>query len=148
METTKVDQLTDLILAVFQLNGALTDWGNNFVASEGLSSTRWRMLGALALADQPLTTPQIAALMGVTRQGAQKQLNLLIQKKLVEVYPNPMHKRSPLYALSPNGQNTFNIINRRWRIYASQTASLFKREDLDIVMEVLTALIDVHVPNR
>ncbi|MCP6730565.1 MarR family winged helix-turn-helix transcriptional regulator [Bacillus subtilis] len=148
MEHTKADQLADLILAVFQLNGVLTDWGDDFVALEGLSSTRWRMLGALALANQSLTTPQIAARMGVTRQGAQKQLNLLIQKKLVEVHPNPMHKRSPLYALTPNGQNTFNTINRRWRIHASQTASLFNSDDLDTVVKVLTALIDVHVPKR
>ncbi len=61
MPRVKAIQLSNLVLAVFRLNGALTDWGNNFVAPEGLSSARWQMLGAVAIAGRSLTVPQIAA---------------------------------------------------------------------------------------
>ncbi|WP_246483558.1 hypothetical protein [Paenacidovorax monticola] len=45
MRKTKADQLTDVVLTLFQLNGALVDWGDGFVAPEGLTSARWQMLG-------------------------------------------------------------------------------------------------------
>lgn len=144
MERTKADQLAALILTVFQLNGVMSDWGDDFATSEGLSSARWKMLGALALADQPLTAPQIAVRMGVTRQGAQKQLNLLVQTNLIEARPNPMHMRSPLYALTQSGRNAFNAIDERWTIHASQAASSFSAADLNTALKVLTALVDVH----
>jgi hypothetical protein len=50
MNPTKEERLTGVILTLFQLNGALLDWGDVFVAPEALTSARWQMLGALALA--------------------------------------------------------------------------------------------------
>ena len=69
--------ITQLTLTVFRLNGMLLHWGDQVVEPLGLTSARWQMLGALALASTPLTAPQVGEAMGVTRQGAQKQLNLL-----------------------------------------------------------------------
>ena len=89
MKQNKSDILTDLVLAVFRLNGAMINWGDDFSASAGLSSARWQMLGAIALAERPLSAPQIAERMGVTRQGAQKQLNLLAEAGLIELIANP-----------------------------------------------------------
>ena len=68
-------------------------WGDAFVGPFGLTSARWQMLGALAFSEVPLTAPQIADRMGVTRQGAQKQLNLLREAHLVQTLPNPGHRR-------------------------------------------------------
>jgi len=42
-------------------------------------------LGAIALAEEPQTAPQIAAAMGGTRQGVQKQLNLAVAEGLIEL---------------------------------------------------------------
>lgn len=146
MRRSKATQLTELVLSVFRLNGVLVDWGDDFAAPQGLSSARWQMLGALALADRPLTAPQVAARMGVTRQGAQKQLNLLVDADLVEVRPNPMHKRSPLYALTARGHAAFDAIDQRWRSHAAQAASSFSATELDTAMTVMTALADLHAP--
>ncbi|PQA75940.1 MarR family winged helix-turn-helix transcriptional regulator [Rhodoferax sp. TS-BS-61-7] len=143
MRRTKADKFTDLVLTVFRVHGVLIDWGDDFAAQEELSSARWQMLGALALADHPLTTPQIAARMGVTRQGAQKQLNLLAESGLVETRPNPVHKRSPLYVLTAAGRAKFGAIDTRWKKYASRTAALFSASDLDRASEVLNILAEV-----
>lgn len=148
MNHTKEDLLADLILAVFRLNGLAADWGDEFVAQENLSSARWKMLGALALSDQPQTAPQIAARMGVTRQGAQKQLNMLIQAKLIELRPNPMHKSSPLYELTESGRITYNTIDERSKAHASQVATLFSAVDLKTTVKVLHSLIDVYGPTQ
>ena len=72
--------VTELTLAVFRLNGVLLHWGDKLVAPLGLTSARWQMLGAIALADTPPTAPQVGGVMGITRQGAQKQLNLLTEE--------------------------------------------------------------------
>lgn len=144
MRRTKAQQLTELILTVFRLNGALVDWGDDFSAPEGLTSARWQMLGALALAGQPLTAPQVAASMGVTRQGAQKQLNLLEQGGLVEARNNPQHKRSPLFALTPQGQRTYAVVDKHWGDHAAQMAAAFSSADLETTAKVLTELASMY----
>jgi hypothetical protein len=55
------------------VNGQLLAAGDRLVEDLNLTSARWQMLGAIALADSPHTAPQLAARMGVSRQGAQKQ---------------------------------------------------------------------------
>src|SRR5262245_4782769 len=86
--------LTDLILLIFRVNGQLLTAGDRLVEHLHLTSARWQMLGAIALSASPCTAPQVAAAMGVTRQGAQKQLNLLLKGGLVTAEPNPGHARS------------------------------------------------------
>ena len=123
-----VAALTDLTLTVFKLHGALLQWGDKLVDPLGLTSARWQVLGAIALAGVPLTAPQVGGAMGVTRQGAQKQLNLLLKLGLVEAGDNPAHQRSPLYALTARGRQLYDQAEERW---ASRAAALAR--------EVLTA---------
>ncbi|HYG45576.1 MAG TPA: helix-turn-helix domain-containing protein [Bordetella sp.] len=144
MAYTKADQLTSVALAVFRLNGLLLDWGDAFGRVHRLTSARWQMLGALALAARPLSAPQIAYTMGVTRQGAQKQLHLLVREALVEVRQNPMHKRSPLYTLTAQGQRVYGEIDKRWRQHVERLSKDFSASDLAVASRVLAALADTH----
>src|SRR4051812_41346084 len=89
MSMTKADQLTELVLTVFRVNGVLANWGDEFASVDGLSTARWQMLGAVAMSNELLTAPQIGYRMGVSRQGAQKQLNVLVQDGLMETRSNP-----------------------------------------------------------
>ncbi|MEN4919123.1 MarR family winged helix-turn-helix transcriptional regulator [Achromobacter spanius] len=118
-----VAALTELTLTVFRTHGALLQWGDKLVEPLGLTSARWQMLGALALAGQPLTAPQVGQAMGVTRQGAQKQLNLLAETGLVSSQANPAHRRSPLYALTPRGRQLYLKAEKLWAAEAAQLAS-------------------------
>lgn len=144
MARSKADQLTELVLNIFRANGALSAWGDNFASAERLSTARWQMLGSVALSQQPLTAPHLAARMGMTRQGAQKQLNLLVQEGLIEAQPNPMHRRSPHYQLTPQGRTVFNCIDRRWDKHAIEVASAFRSVDLETAIAVLDALATLH----
>ncbi len=116
---TTVQTLTDLTLTVFRLNGALLQWGDRLVEPLGLTSARWQMLGAIALARAPLSAPQVGESMGVSRQGAQKQLNLLVEQGLVESFANPAHRRSPLYRLTARGQHRYERAQALWRTRAA-----------------------------
>ncbi|WP_174423840.1 MarR family winged helix-turn-helix transcriptional regulator [Cupriavidus basilensis] len=144
MRIQKSEQLTSIVLSVFQLNGRLLAWGDSFVAPLGLTSARWQMLGALALAGKSLTAPQIAANMGVTRQGALKQLNLLADEGFIEARPNPMHKRSPLYVLTERGQRTYRTVDRQWREHAAKLATAFSAADLEAAARVVEGLAAMH----
>lgn len=144
MNPTKADKLTTITLSVFRLNGQFVEWGNHFSQPHGLTTARWQVLGAIALAPQPPNVPQIAATMGVTRQGVLKQINLLVDEGLVQPLPNPTHKRSPLYALTPIGQTTYDAIDDRWNKHVQKMAAGFTAVDLDAAVRVLSMLLQLY----
>ncbi|MGO1503310.1 MAG: MarR family winged helix-turn-helix transcriptional regulator [Marinobacter sp.] len=135
---------TATILQIFRTNGQMINWGDRFAAAFGLTSARWQMLGALALAPHPLTAPQMASNMGVSRQGAQKQLNMLLNERLVERQHNPSHKRSVLYQLTPDGQTLFQRINSDWNRHAAQIEQDFSAEQLTTALQVLNRIHELH----
>jgi DNA-binding MarR family transcriptional regulator len=142
--STAADQsLTDVALAVFRANGRLLEWGDRFAAPYALTSARWQVLGAIALAGDALTAPQVAAAMGMTRQGAQKQLNLLLADGLLVAQPNPQHRRSPLYRLSEPGAAVYAAIERDWSLASQQLAAAIPAEDLHAVRRTLDRLSDL-----
>jgi len=95
------------MLEIFRLNARLLEKGNQMVAPLGMTSARWQVLGAIALSGKAVSCPQIAAAMGITRQGAQKQLNLAYEDQLVAVQENPRNLRSPLYELTAAGRDAY-----------------------------------------
>src|ERR1700704_2902386 len=79
MKDERMDGLvTELILEVFRLNGRLLVAGDRLVADLGLTSARWQVLGAVALAAAPMPVAWIARNMGLTRQAVQRIVNELI----------------------------------------------------------------------
>lgn len=133
--------ITHLALTVFRLNGALLHWGDRLVEPLGLTSARWQMLGAIALADTALTAPQIGEAMGVTRQGAQKQLNLLLEQGLVASCPNPAHRRSPLYSLTQRGLDLYRQVDTLWKAHAREFAALIPVADARAAGRALDSML-------
>ncbi|QTD45099.1 MarR family winged helix-turn-helix transcriptional regulator [Ottowia testudinis] len=134
--------VTQLTLTVFRLNGVLLHWGDQLVAPLGLTSARWQMLGAIHLAATPLTAPQVGESMGVTRQGAQKQLNLLLEQGLVEARHNLAHRRSPLYVLTPQGVALYQKADALWAAQAAELAALIPAVKTRAATAVLEAMLD------
>src|SRR5687768_12576510 len=63
-------ELTQIVLAVFRLNGDFLAAADEIAAPAGLTAARWQVLGAVL--DAPRTVPEIARLMGLSRQGVQR----------------------------------------------------------------------------
>jgi len=139
-QKVEMDAVTQLTLAVFRLNGVLLHWGDGRVGPLGLTSARWQMLGALALSSTPLTAPQLGETMGVTRQGAQKQINLLLDQGLVEARPNPAHRRSPLYFLTPQGLALYQQADAMWICKVAELATLIPPDQVRAAVMALDAL--------
>lgn len=132
--------MSETVVALFQANGKMLEWGDAFTAPFGLTSARWQILGAIALVGQKQTAPQIAEQMGVSRQGAQKQLNLLVEDGLIEKLPNPSHQRSPHYRLTDNGGVLFERVNQAWEAHASKAGDAFSAQDLETTLRTLNLI--------
>lgn len=135
-----VDVLTEIILSVFRLNAQLLEQGDRLVQPLRLTSARWQVLGAIAMAGEPQTAPQIAAAMGVSRQGVQKQLNLAIAEKLIESLSNPRHQRSPVHVLSAKGQAAYDAAMALQRVWAKTLGQGLTLPELQSAKQVLAAL--------
>jgi DNA-binding MarR family transcriptional regulator len=83
---------------------------------------------------------QLADVMGVTRQGAQKQLNLLLEEELVAQQPNPAHRRSPTYHLTRRGLDVYAATEVVQRLWAAQLARGLSPDSLTTAVDVLRAL--------
>jgi len=58
----------------------------------------------LILLDGPATVPAVARARGVSRQHIQQQVDVLLERGLVERQHNPAHKRSSMIALTDKGR--------------------------------------------
>jgi DNA-binding MarR family transcriptional regulator len=140
MRTPEGDAATDLVLRTFRANGAFLTAGDRLAAQEGLTSARWQVLGAVALAERPLTVPQIARRMGLTRQAVQVSVNRLLEEALVSLGENPDHRRSPLIRLTELGQARYAELERRQIGWINELADGLKLSELATAARVLQQL--------
>ena len=113
MSNTTASVLTDLILETFRLNGRLLAVVDALVADIGLTSARWQVLGAIALAPSPLPVAHIARNMGLTRQAVQRLVNEMQDGGLVGFKANPHHQRAKLVSLTIRGKRAFDAAMKR-----------------------------------
>jgi DNA-binding MarR family transcriptional regulator len=131
---------TELVLEVFRLNGRLLAAGDTLTRDLGVTSARWQVLGALDIANRPLTVPQVARSMGVTRQGVQRIADLLADQGLVEMVDNPDHQRAKLLRLTSCGRAILERIMQRQRTWATRIARAADIDELGTALSVLQSL--------
>ena len=117
------DRVTDLVLEIFRLNGEFVAMGDDLVSDLQLTSARWQVMGAIALAQTPLPIAQIARNMGLTRQAVQRVANELEKEGFLRFAPNPDHQRAKLVLLTSKGQAAYASAMKRWQPKAKSLAS-------------------------
>src|SRR5215467_13981901 len=140
--TPEGDAATNVVLATFRANGLLLAAGHRLAAREGLTAARWQVLGAVALAGRPLTVPQIARRMGLTRQAVQASVNRLVAEALAEARDNRDHRRSPLIALTERGSQTYAAVDQRQARWINELSAGLTATDLAAAARVLRELGD------
>ena len=96
----------------------------------------------MALAGRPLTVPQIARRMGLTRQAVQASVNRLLGEALVETGENLDHRRTPLIALTEVGRQKYAAVDRRQIRWINELSAGLKVSDLANAARVLHDLSD------
>jgi DNA-binding MarR family transcriptional regulator len=138
--TPEGETATQVILSMFRANGLLLEAGDRLAADDRLTSARWQTLGAVALAEQPLTVPQIARRMGLTRQSVHVTVKRLVADGLLELVPNVDHRRSPLVRLTEHGGARYAAIDRRQAAWVNRLARGIDRTELETTARVLDEL--------
>ncbi len=138
--TTEGRAVTDLILEIFRLNGRLLAAGDRLTEDVGLTSARWQVLGAIALADSPQPVSNLARTMGLTRQGVQRIVNELASKGFLTFDDNPHHQRAKLVVLTKKGQTAFDEATKLQVPWANQLAERLPEKELAAATRLLRTL--------
>jgi DNA-binding MarR family transcriptional regulator len=138
--TATAAALTELMLEAFRLNGRLLAAGDDLVAPIGLTSARWQVIGAIALAGQALPVAHIARNMGLTRQSVQRVVNGLEEDGLIAFSPNPHHQRAKLVALTPKGRKTFDSAHALQIAWANELSRGMKQGAVTDALETMRNL--------
>ncbi|MFI2761904.1 MarR family winged helix-turn-helix transcriptional regulator [Streptomyces echinatus] len=105
------DEAALLIADVFEAAGALRRLGEETAGAEGLTQARWQVLSVVS--EEPLTVPQAARRLGVSRQNIQRVANDLVALQLAALAPNPDHRGSPLLTMTSRGQESLARVTAR-----------------------------------
>ncbi|MFD8808819.1 MarR family winged helix-turn-helix transcriptional regulator [Streptomyces sp. NPDC059597] len=95
------DEAALLVADLYEAAGALRRLGERTAAAEGLTQARWQVMSVVA--ESPLTVPQAARRLGVSRQNVQRVAGDLVERDLAAFEPNPDHRGSPLLVLTGAG---------------------------------------------
>ena len=152
--TTEPEALTALILEVFKVNGALIAAGNALVGDLGLSSARWQVMGAIAMAAYPRPIAHIARDMGLSRQAVRRVVRDLAREGIVRFAPNPHHMRADLVLLTPLGQTTYAQAMERQQPWAAGLSCGLSAKEIERATRLLSAIRkrlehpDARLPKR
>jgi DNA-binding MarR family transcriptional regulator len=143
--TARSEGLTRLILAIFKANGDLLAAGDRLVAPLGLTSARWQVLGAIAMAASAQPVAGLARSMGLTRQAVQRIANELAAEGFVTFEPNPHHQRAKLVLLTNKGRSAYGAAIRSQSPWVKALAEGLTTGELATatrVLELITRRLD------
>ncbi|MGI9249841.1 MAG: MarR family winged helix-turn-helix transcriptional regulator [Pseudohongiellaceae bacterium] len=131
----------DLILSIFRLNGLLVAEGDTMTEPLGLTSARWKVIGAVALSNTGLTVPGIARMLGQSRQAVQRITDVMATDGLLHYRQNPKHKRSPLVLLTEQGKAVYNSLREIQDPWAVRHSADLSPEELNAASQLIHRLI-------
>lgn len=107
IKRTAGKEFHDLFREVFELQAVLSNIMDKVHEQAGLSTSQLKIMRALSNIG-PGTVPDIAAVLGVSRQFVQTVCNDLLSSGFLEFTDNPRHKRSKLASLTEPGRSAFS----------------------------------------
>lgn len=128
---------TEVVLEVFKAGGLLNGAGDELTKEFGLTSSRWKILGAVKLSEAPLTVSQIARFMGQTRQAVQRLADVMTKDGLLQQIENPNHKRAKLVALTPRALEIYGQLDKKQKVWADQCSAELTSAELETTLKVL-----------
>src|SRR5215472_13363933 len=105
------EQYRLLMADVYELAGLSRRTSAAIAKELGQTAAQWHVLSVVSAG--PCTVPAIARRLGLTRQGVQRVAGDLLAARLLKAAPNPDHARSPLLALTNQGQLVIEQLTQR-----------------------------------
>jgi DNA-binding MarR family transcriptional regulator len=135
------EEMENLYSELFQAAGAGRRIGESYAARAGQTQARWQTLWTMDVV--PMTVPQVARRLGVSRQHILRLTTELVNEGLVELKANPDHKTSPLVHLTPAGHATLDAINEAARISNSEVREEFGAANVAALRSLLRRFTEI-----
>lgn len=132
---------TKIALEVFKVSGLLNIEGDKITEEFGLSSARWKVMGAIEKSDDLLTVSQIGRIMGQSRQATQRVVDVMVQGGLLTGLDNPNHKKAKLVDLTDMGRQVYFLLDKKQEKWAEHGAAGIEREELDKALVTLNKMV-------
>ena len=130
-----------VVADIYELAGRLRDYGESIARTVGQTQARWQVMSAAA-SDRPHTVPQIARVLGVTRQNVQRIADLLVAEGAAEYRDNPDHRASPHLLLTRNGTAALGRITKAAGGYHARIARKLSPADVVSLQRGLRRLLE------
>lgn len=138
--TPEGSALTRLMLEIFRANGALLEAGDQLTREIGLTSARWQVLGAVAMAVEPRPVAYLARSMGLARQSVQRVVDDLKADGFLAQAPNPHHRRAWLILLTNKGRRAYDAAINSEVPWANRLAQAMNQAEIETALSVLKRL--------
>jgi DNA-binding MarR family transcriptional regulator len=126
---TTPQALVPIIIAdIYELAGRFREYGETIAQTVGQTQARWQVMSAAS--DDPHTVPQIARVLGVTRQNVQRIADLLVAEGSAEYRDNPDHRASPHLVLTKRGRAAFEQLMKAAGGYHARIARKLSSSDV------------------
>lgn len=135
------DALTDLVLAVFRLNGWFLDAAERLARPVGLTAAWWQVLAGVL--DRPAPVASIARDMGLSRQSVQRVADLLVARGIAVYQPNPHHKRAQLLQPTPDGRRAIAALADGQHRWANRTSAGLDEGELRRALRCIDAISEI-----
>jgi DNA-binding MarR family transcriptional regulator len=89
----------------------------------------------------PMTVPQMSRAQALSRQFVQRMVNDASARSLVEVIPNPAHRRSSLIRLTAEGRAAIDAVTAREHALMRQVGGDLTDADVDACVRVLARML-------
>ncbi|QGG96671.1 MarR family winged helix-turn-helix transcriptional regulator [Actinomarinicola tropica] len=119
------------------------------LASTRVVEARWRAHGITVamravlerlVHDGPRTVPDLARTLDISRQAVQRSIDELAAQGHVAPHPNPAHRRSPLFDVTPSARRTFDELHAEEVDRVATIAADLSLDDLATARRVLEVL--------
>src|ERR1700728_2689966 len=137
----KPQSLVPIIVAdIYELAGRLREYGEAIARTVGQTQARWQVMSVAS--GRPHSVPQIARVLGVTRQNVQRIADLLVAEGSAEYQDNPDHRASPHLVLTKRGRTAFDQLMKAAGGYHARLARKLSSSDIVSLQRGLRRLLE------
>jgi DNA-binding MarR family transcriptional regulator len=140
MNTTATSFVPIIIAEIYELAGRFRDCGEATARTVGQTQARWQVLSAASAA--PHSVPQLARVLGVTRQNVQRIADLLVAEGSAQYQDNPDHRASPHLVLTKRGRAALEQLTKAAGGYHARLAKKLSAADVASIQRGLRRLLE------
>jgi DNA-binding MarR family transcriptional regulator len=129
-----------IVAEVYELAGRLREHGEAIAKTVGQTQARWQVMSAASA--EPRSVPQIARILGVTRQNVQRIADLLVAEGAAQYQNNPDHRGSPHLVLTKRGRTAFDQLMKAASGFHARLARKLSSADVVSLQRGLRRLLE------